>query len=89
MVWRDTVEAVDRMPRAGDPYASAFVAEVNRCWRVVYGYSGQAAHCLQPTSHTGRWYSPRDDGRYWRVWACPDHLEGLVAITETGWRRQP
>ena len=75
------------MPQPGDPYASAFVAEVGHCWRMVHGHGGQAAHCAQPTTFTGRWYSPRDDGTYWRVWACPDHLEGLVAIKELGWRR--
>jgi hypothetical protein len=44
-------------------------------------------HCAQPTTFTGRWYSPRDNGTYWRVWACADHLEGLVAIKELGWRK--
>jgi hypothetical protein len=24
----------------------------------------------------GRWFSPKGD-RWWRVWSCPDHLEGL------------
>jgi integrase len=72
------------MPQPGDPYASAFVAEVGHCWRVVHGYTGQAAHCAQSTTFTGRWYSPRDDRTYWRVWSCPDHLDGLVAIAELG-----
>jgi hypothetical protein len=75
------------MPQPGDPYAQAFVAEVGHCWRVVHGNGGQAAHCAQPTTFTGRWYSPRHDGTYWRVWACPDHLEGLMAVKELGWRR--
>jgi hypothetical protein len=51
-------------PQPGDPNASAFVAEVGHCWRMVHGHKGQAAHCAQPTTFTGRWYSPRDDGTY-------------------------
>jgi hypothetical protein len=35
------------MPQPGDPYASAFIAEVNKCWRMVHGHGGQAAH-LRP-----------------------------------------
>lgn len=58
------------MPQPGDPYASAFIAEVEKCCRVVHDYNGQAAHCAEPTIFTGRWYSPRDDGTYWRVWSC-------------------
>jgi hypothetical protein len=77
------------MPQPGDPYASAFVAEVGHCWRMVRGYKGQAAHCAQQMTYTGRWYSPRDDGTYWRVSACPDRLDGLVAIKERGWRVNP
>jgi hypothetical protein len=61
------------MPQPGDPYADAFVSEAGQCWRMVHDRHGQAAHCLEPTSSTGRWYSPRDDGTYWRVWSCPDH----------------
>ena len=76
------------MPAPGDPYASAFVAEVGQCWRMVHDRQGQATHCLQPTTFTGRWYSPRDDGTYWRVWACAEHLAGLTAVREAGWRRR-
>jgi hypothetical protein len=43
--------------------------------------------CPVDNLHTGRRHSPRDDGSSWRVWACPDHLEGLVAIREPGGRR--
>jgi hypothetical protein len=25
------------MPQPGDPYVSAFIAEVGRCWRMVHG----------------------------------------------------
>jgi len=74
------------MPQPGDPYADAFVSEVGQCWRMVHDRQGQAAHCLEPTTSTGRWYSSRDDGTYWRVWSCPDHLAGLTAVRETGWR---
>ena len=60
-----------QMPQPGDPYASAFVAEVDHCWRMVHDRQGQATHCREATTFTGRWYSPRDDGTYWRVWSCP------------------
>ena len=42
----------------------------------------QAKHCAEPPSWTGRWFSPRGDSRYWRVWACPDHLDGLTRLRE-------
>jgi hypothetical protein len=37
-------------------------------------------------SWTGRWFSPRGD-RWWRVWACPDHIEGLTGLREFGRQR--
>lgn len=75
------------MPQPGDRSAQAFRVEPGQCWVMVHGYKGQAAHCLEPTSHTGLWYSPRDDGRWWRVWSCGQHLEGLTAVRELGWRK--
>ena len=27
----------------------------------------------------GGWFSPRGD-RWWRVWSCPDHIEGLTGL---------
>jgi hypothetical protein len=50
--WR-TVKIVDRMPRPGDPYAQAFIAEVDKCWRVVHGLGGQATHCAESTTFHG------------------------------------
>ena len=47
------VPAVDRMPRPGDPYANAFVAEHMKCWRMVHDRQGQADHCLETPSWTG------------------------------------
>jgi hypothetical protein len=37
----------------------------------------------EPPSWTGRWFSPSGD-RWWRVWACPDHLDGLTGLREFG-----
>lgn len=76
------------MPQPGDPYAAAFVAEVDQCWRMVHDTQGQATHCREDPTYTGRWYSPRDDGTYWRVWSCPHHLEGLTGVREFGRVRQ-
>ena len=74
------------MLQPGDPYASAFVAEVGHCWPGSPRPRGSGRTLRPGDTSTGRWYS-RNDGTYWRVWACPEHLEGLVAITEAGWRR--
>jgi hypothetical protein len=70
----------------GDPYANAFVSEVGQCWRMVHDRQGQAAHCLETPTWTGRWFAPSGE-RWWRVWACPDHLEGLTGLREFGRRR--
>ena len=47
--------------------------------------------CRRPTarvpSWTGGWFSPRGD-RWWRVWACPEHLYGLTGLREFGRRRE-
>jgi hypothetical protein len=43
----------------------------------------QATHCREAPSWTGRWFSPKVD-RWWRVWACPDHLDGLTGLREFG-----
>ena len=61
-------------PRPGDP-CPGFVAQVDRCWRMVYSNQLQATHCRAEPSWTGRWFSPQGD-RWIRVWACPDHLRG-------------
>jgi hypothetical protein len=74
------------MPQPGDPYAQAFVAEVGQCWRMIHDYKGQATHCLETPTWTGRWFSPSGD-RWWPVWACTDHLEGLTGLREFGPRR--
>jgi hypothetical protein len=71
------------MPQPGDPYANTFVAEVVRCWRMVHDIRLQAQHCAEPTTWTGRWYVPSGD-RWFRVWSCPDHLEGLTGLCEFG-----
>ena len=52
---------------------------------MVYDGTMQADHCPERTSWTGRWFSPKGD-RWWRVWACPAHLEGLTGLREFGQR---
>ena len=71
------------MPAPGDPYASAFVAQAGQCWRMIHDRQGQAAHCLETPSWTGRWFAP-SGLRWWRVWACPEHIEGLTGLREFG-----
>ena len=72
-------------PRPGDRHPG-FAVEVGRCWAMVYDGTMQADNCAEPPSWTGRWFSPRGD-RWWRVWACRDHLEGLTGLREFGRRR--
>lgn len=75
------------MPATGDRYAQAFAVEPRQCWAIVHGHGGQATHCREEPTHTGRWYSPRDGGTSWRVWSCGYHVEGLTGLREFG-RRQ-
>jgi hypothetical protein len=69
-------------PRPGH-VSPGFMAEAGRCWRLVYDHNLQSTHCLEPPTWTGRWFSPRGD-RWWRVWSCPDHLDGLTGLREFG-----
>ena len=43
----------------------------------------QATHCTEPPSWTGRWFTPKGD-RWFRVWACPDHTDGLTGLRQFG-----
>jgi hypothetical protein len=70
------------IPRPGDIHPG-FTAEPGRCWRMVYTKQLQATHCRQPPEWTGRWFSPRGD-RWWGVWACPEHLDGLTGLRQLG-----
>ena len=74
------------MPQPGDRYAQAFTVEPGQCWAMVHDRQGQATYCSEAPSCTGRWFSPRGD-RWWRVWACPDHVDGLTGLREFGRRR--
>jgi hypothetical protein len=69
-------------PHPGDR-SPGFVADVSRCWAMVYDRNLQSTHCREAPSWTGRWFAPRGD-RWWRVWACPDHLDGLTGLREFG-----
>jgi hypothetical protein len=71
-------------PQPGDRHPG-FIAEHMRCWAKVYDGTMQADHCLERPNWTGRWFSPSGD-RWWRVWSCPDHLEGLTRLREFGRR---
>jgi hypothetical protein len=73
------------MPEPGDRHPG-FIAEPGECWALVHSKQLQATHFREEPIYTGRWYSPRDDGTYWRVWSCPDHLDGLTGIREFGRR---
>jgi hypothetical protein len=69
-------------PQPGDP-CPGLIAEPGRRWRMIYDGTLQATHCLEPSTWTGRWFAPSGE-RWWRVWASPDHLEGLTGLREYG-----
>ena len=77
-----TVTDSGRMPQPGD-VSPGFYVEPMRCWRLVYDHQLQSSHCLETPSWTGRWFSP-ESGRWWRVWACADRLDGLIGLQEFG-----
>ena len=52
---------------------------------MVYDHNFQAT--WEETTWTGRWFSPKGDGTWWRVWSCEDHPEGLTELREFGRRR--
>ena len=70
------------MPQPGDRHPG-FIVEPMRCWAMVCSRQLQAAHCYETPTWTGRWFAPSGD-RWWRVSACPDHLEGLTGLREFG-----
>jgi len=76
------------MPVPGDPVPRSFIAQPGRCFRLVYSAQLQATHCREEPSWTGRWFNLRGD-RWWRVWACQDHLDGLTGLREFGRARSP
>ena len=71
------------MPQPGDCHPG-FVAQPGECRAPVNSKQLQATHCREEPTYTGRWYSPRHDGTYWRVWSCPGHLELLTGLREFG-----
>jgi hypothetical protein len=82
---RPTLDLVSPMPQPGDP-CPGFIAQPGRCWQMIYSRQLQATHCDEPPSWTGRWFTPRGD-RWFRVWACSDHLDGLTGLREFDRRR--
>ena len=80
-----TLAPVSPMPEPGDP-CPGFVAQPGECWQMIYDGHLQATHCRETPCWTGRWFSPKGGDRWWRVWACPDHIEGLTGLREFGRR---
>jgi len=39
---------------------------------MIHDRQGQADHCHETPSWTGRWFSP-GGAQWWVVWACGDH----------------
>jgi hypothetical protein len=74
------------MPKPGDRHPG-FVAEPMRSWAMVYDGTMQADHCSERPNWTGRWFSPNGN-RWWRVWSCPYHLDGLAGPRQFGGRQR-
>lgn len=66
------------MPLPGD-VCPGFIAEPDRCWRMVYSEQLQASHCRGAVEWHGRWSAPSGK-RWWRVAACAAHTEGLTGL---------
>jgi len=81
----DNVLGVEPLPRPGDR-SPGFMAEPGRCWALVYSRQLQSTHCQEAPAYTGRWFTPKGD-KWFRVWACHEHLEGLTGIRQFGGSR--
>jgi hypothetical protein len=57
-------------------FAEAFSTEPGLCYRLVQGQGGQPQQCHQPVVWRGRYRA--GNGRWYRIWACDEHGEGLV-----------
>jgi hypothetical protein len=77
-----TLGPVSPMPQPGDP-CPGFIAQPGRCWQMINDKQLQANQCHEAPTWTGRWFSPTGD-RWWRVWSCPDHPEGLTGLRQFG-----
>ena len=73
------------VPRPGDRHPG-FVVEVWKCWALVYDGTMQADHYAEAAVVDGAVALPAGD-RWWRVWSCRDHLDGLTGCREYGLRR--
>ncbi len=80
--------SVSESPTSALPFDPTHMRPKVRCWRMVYSQQLQATHCREKPTHTGRWFSPRGD-RWWRVWACRDHLEELTGVRQFGMSSSP
>jgi hypothetical protein len=70
------------MPRPGNVHPG-FTVEPGRCWRLIYSRQLQATHCAGQPTWSGRWRSPKGD-RWFLVWACQKHLDGLTGLRQLG-----
>jgi hypothetical protein len=75
------------MPRPGDRSPGFFV-EPSRCWAFVYDHNLQGTYCREAPSFKGRRHSPARNGKWWRLWSCPDHIDCLTAVRELGRSRR-
>jgi hypothetical protein len=53
---------------------------------MVHSEQLQAAHYAGTPQWTEPWFTQKGDRSY-RIWACPDHLDGLTGLRQVGGRR--
>ena len=82
--WGSIPRTVTFTPRPDDR-SPDFIVDHTRCWATVYDRNLRSTHRVETPTWTGRWFSPAGD-RGWRVWSCPDHLDGLTGLKEFGQR---
>ncbi len=58
-----------------------FCAQEWRCWRFLYDHAGRATNCREPVMWRGRHRDP--NGKWWVVWTCDEHADGLVGLRRT------